>query len=142
MSTRAIERAQAEARQASHDQVRTEHLVLGLLAEPDGIAARAIEALGAPAEQVRAAVVAAFGPAAESVPAYVPFGPHAKKVLELTLREAFRLGHDYVGTEHILLGLLSDEDFGGAKVLVERGVTKDRVETWVVAVLAALTEPQ
>jgi len=131
-------KAQEEARRAGNEQIGTEHLVLGLLHEPDGLAVRALEALGVPADTVRDRTVAILGPAGEAAPAHLPFSPGAKRVRDLTFQEALRLGHNYVGTEHILLGLLSDDTEPGARVLIELGVHKDRVEEWVLDTLRGL----
>ena len=129
--------AQNEARSGSQAEIRPEHLVLGLLAEPEALAARAIVAEGVPLERVREAASAALPPPAEQVPALIPFDVQAKKALELTFREALRLGHNYVGTEHILLALLEQED--GSGVLSGLGLGKSAVEDWIVATLAAIT---
>ncbi len=118
--------AQNEAIAAHHDQIRTGHLVLGLLGEPDGIASRAILAQGVSLEAVRRAVTATLPPAAEHVPALIPYDPRAKKALELTFRQALRMGHNYIGTKHILLALLELED--GAGVLAGLGFEKETVE--------------
>ncbi|MFE4260952.1 Clp protease N-terminal domain-containing protein [Streptomyces sp. NPDC056883] len=128
--------AQNEARAASNTEIRTEHLVLGLLAEPDGLAAHAIADQGVTADDVRAAATAGLPPAAAELPALVPFDASAKKALELTFREALRLGHNYVGTEHILLALLELEN--GTGTLSGLGVDKDAVESWVNDALAAV----
>jgi hypothetical protein len=130
--------AMEEARKARHDHIAGEHIVLGLLHDPDGLGAPAIAALGVPLDAVRDAVAAALGPAADEVPAHIPFTPEAKKILELTFRDALRLGHNYVGTEHILLGVLSQENGLGARVLTELGITKERAEGWLVPVLAKM----
>jgi hypothetical protein len=127
--------AQSEARKAEHDYIGTEHVVLGLLHEPESLAVRAIGALGVSPDDVATAVLAALGPAKENVPEHIPFTPGAKKVLELTIRDALRLGHNYIGTEHILLGLLSDEDALGAQILIGLGITKDAAEAWIVNAL-------
>ena len=111
-----------------------------LLHEPDGLAAQAITALGVSLDAVRDAVTAVLGPAAEEVPAHIPFTPGAKKVLELTVRDALRLGHNYVGTEHILLGVLSDEESRGARALTGLGITKERAEGRLVSLLAERAE--
>jgi hypothetical protein len=124
--------AQTEARRARHDYIAGEHIVLGLLTQPEGLGAKAITALGVPLDAVRDAVVAAYGPAVDDVPEHIPFTPESKKVLELTLREALRLGHNYIGTEHILLGVLSKEDGLGARVLTELGITKELAEGWLI----------
>lgn len=128
--------AQNEARAAGNTEIRTEHLVLGLLAEPDGLAARAVAAQGVAAGDVRAAVTAALPPAVADVPDLIPFDAPSKKALELTFREALRLGHNYVGTEHILLALLELEN--GTGPLSGLGVDKDAVENWVNDALAAV----
>jgi hypothetical protein len=127
--------AQEEARAAGNTEIGTAHLVLGLLGEPEGLAARAIVAQGVPLERVREAATATLPAAADAVPALIPFDPTAKKALELTMREALRLGHQHVGTEHVLLGLLELED--GAGVLAGLGVTKAAVEAAVAEALAA-----
>jgi hypothetical protein len=125
--------AQDEARLAANHQVGTEHLVLGLLHEPAAAAARAIEAQGVSLDQVRAAATAALGPEQEALPAHIPFAKDAKKALQLTLREALRLGDSYVGTEHILLGLLRDEKAAGGRILHGLGVDRERAEEWLLA---------
>ncbi|MGW1586217.1 Clp protease N-terminal domain-containing protein [Streptomyces sp. NPDC002386] len=130
--------AHNEAVAAHHSEGRPEHLVLGLLAEPDGLAAKAITTQGVPLETVRQAAAAALPPAAEDAPDLVPYGPEAKKVLELTFREALRLGHNYIGTEHLLLALLEHEN--GTGVLSGLGVTKAATEEFVGRVLATLLE--
>ncbi|GHB49838.1 hypothetical protein GCM10010377_45960 [Streptomyces viridiviolaceus] len=128
--------AHNEARAARHAEGLPEHLVLGLLAEPDGLAAKAITDQGVTLDAVREAVTAVLPPAAEEAPELVPYGPAAKKVLELTFREALRLGHSYVGTEHILLALLEHEN--GEGVLNGLGITKARTEEWVAEVLSQI----
>ncbi|MCY0946914.1 Clp protease N-terminal domain-containing protein [Streptomyces antarcticus] len=127
--------AQNEARAAGNAEIRTEHLVLGLLAEPDGLAAHALAAQGVSADDLRAASAAALPPAQAEVPELVPFDASAKKALELTFREALRLGHDYIGTEHVLLALLELEN--GTGVLSGLGADKAGVEAWVSDALAA-----
>ncbi|MEU6302606.1 Clp protease N-terminal domain-containing protein [Streptomyces chartreusis] len=126
--------AHNEAVAARNPEGRPEHLVLGLLAEPDGIAAKAITARGVLLDSVRQAAAAALPPAADEVPELVPYGSDAKKVLELTFREALRLGHNYIGTEHILLALLEFEN--GTGVLYGLGITKQEVEQYIVELLA------
>jgi Clp amino terminal domain, pathogenicity island component len=127
--------AQNEARAASNAEITPAHLVLGLLAEPEGLAARAITGRGLTPDAVRAAATATLPPAARELPALVPFDARAKKALELTFREALRLGHNYVGTEHILLALLEQE--GGDGLLSGLGLDKASTETALVAALAA-----
>ncbi|MEU8823182.1 Clp protease N-terminal domain-containing protein [Streptomyces sp. NPDC048636] len=114
--------AQNEARAAANDEIRPAHLVLGLLAEPEALAAKALTAQKLSADAVREAATAALPPAAEPVPDLIPYDAAARKVLELTFREALRLGHDYIGTEHILLALLEFED--GAGPLTALGADK------------------
>lgn len=129
--------SQNEASAARNAEIGPEHIVLGLLAEPDALAAKAIVAQGVPLEKVRTAVTAALPPAVEQVPPLIPYDARGKKAMELTFREALRLGHNYVGTEHILLALLELED--GTGVLSGLGVGKAAAEANIVATLAALT---
>ncbi len=136
---RAIAIAQEEARALQSPQVGSEHLVLGLLSEPEGLAAKAVAALGAAPGQLRSRITSAAVPAATPVPDRVPFGARSKKVLEVALREALRLGHNYIGTEHLLLGVLADADSAGAKALIEAGVTREGATDWLVAALAEIT---
>ncbi|MFJ4278612.1 Clp protease N-terminal domain-containing protein [Streptomyces massasporeus] len=117
-----------------------EHLVLGLLSEPDGLAAKAIVEQGVSLDQVREAATAALPPAVDEVPELVPYGQAAKKVLELTFREALRLGHNYIGTEHILLALLEHEN--GHGLLSGLGIDKERTERYVMAVLEKIAQAQ
>ncbi|MCK8437810.1 ATP-dependent Clp protease ATP-binding subunit [Streptomyces sp. D2-8] len=117
-----------------------EHLVLGLLAEPDALAAKAIVEQGVSLDAVRAAATAALPPAVDDAPELVPYGQAAKKVLELTFREALRLGHNYIGTEHILLALLEHEN--GQGVLSGLGIGKERTERYVAKVLERIARAQ
>jgi hypothetical protein len=119
--------AQNEARAAGNDEIGLPHLILGLLSEPDGLAVKAIQAQGVVPDTIRRTVAATVPPAAGEVPSLIPFGPQAKKALELTFREALRLGHSYVGTEHILLALLELED--GSGILTGLGLDKTATET-------------
>jgi hypothetical protein len=125
---------------ARNPEGRPEHLVLGLLAEPEGLAARALVAQGVTLDTVREAAAAALPPAAEEVPELVPYGSDSKKVLELTFREALRLGHNYIGTEHILLALLEFEN--GTGVLSGLGIEKGPVEAAVAKELEAYVKVQ
>ncbi|GAA2948939.1 Clp protease N-terminal domain-containing protein [Streptomyces griseoincarnatus] len=127
-----------EAQAARNAEMAPEHLVLGLLAEPQGLAAKAITEQGVTVEAVREAARAALPPAAEDAPELVPYNSAAKKVLELTFREALRLGHNYIGTEHVLLALLEHEN--GTGVLSGLGVTKDATERYVAEMLAQYVE--
>jgi len=139
---RTVEAAQEEARELRHDHIFPEHLALGLLDEPEGLAAKAIEALGVSPEAARQALVAALRSAMVDVPVSgrIPFTPRAKKVLELAAREALLFGHNYIGTEHLLLGLLDDEESLGGGALTDLGVTKERARDWLVPALARLAE--
>ena len=132
---RAVIAARQEAIKRRHDRVLPEHLILGLLEEQEGLAARAIAALGVSPEAVRAALGAAL-PAvvipAGVTPGHVPFDSRTLKVLELTLREALALGHNYIGTEHILLGLLEEEESRGGGTLAGLGITKERTLAWLL----------
>jgi hypothetical protein len=133
----AIVQAQEEARGAGHDYIGTEHILLGLLHEPDALAARAMAEQGAPPDRVRAAVTAALGPAVETPPSgHIPFTPRAKKVRELAVRTALRLGHDYIGTEHVLLALFEEGEGVAAQVLAGLGVDGNAAEEWILAALA------
>ncbi|MFF5052266.1 Clp protease N-terminal domain-containing protein [Micromonospora sp. NPDC000663] len=127
--------SQEEARASGHAEIGPEHLVLGLLAEPEGLAARVMAGRGATPEGVRQAVGAALPPPADQVPDLIPYDARGKKALELTFREALRLGHNYIGTEHILLALLEQED--GSGVLSDLGLEKPAVEADLSAALAA-----
>jgi ClpA/ClpB-like protein len=128
--------AQNEAHAAGYDLIGPGHLVLGLLSEPDSFAVRSIVAQGVQPETVRRAVTAALPAPAGQVPALIPFDPQAKKALELTFREALRLGHNYVGTEHILLALLELEN--GTGVLTGLGLDKTATEAYVTDAVASV----
>ncbi|WP_433267452.1 Clp protease N-terminal domain-containing protein [Micromonospora vinacea] len=127
--------SQEEARASGNAEIGPEHLVLGLLAEPEGLAARVLAGRGAGPEAVREAVAAVLPPRVEQVPDLIPYDARGKKALELTFREALRLGHNYIGTEHILLALLEQED--GTGVLTNLGLDKATVEGDLAAALAA-----
>ncbi|MCX4982994.1 Clp protease N-terminal domain-containing protein [Streptomyces sp. NBC_00572] len=129
--------SQNEARNAGNDEILPAHLTLGLLAEPEGLAALWIASQGVTVDQVRETVTATLPPAAAEMPALVPFDTAAKKVLELTFREALRLGHNYVGTEHILLALLEHED--GTGVLTGLGLDKVTAEQQIAETIASAT---
>jgi ATP-dependent Clp protease ATP-binding subunit ClpC len=118
---RVIVLAQEEARMLNHNYIGTEHLLLGLLHEGQGLATQVLESLGIGLEAVREQVEEAVGRGQQAVPERTPFTPQAKKVLELARREAFQLGHHYIGTEHILLGLIREGDGTGARVLAGLG---------------------
>ncbi|MFD6249294.1 Clp protease N-terminal domain-containing protein [Streptomyces roseolus] len=129
--------AQNEAIAARNAETVPGHLALGLLAEPEGLAVLWITSQGVTAEQLREAVTPTLPPAAEEVPSLLPYDAAAKKVLELTFREALRLGHNYVGTEHILLALLEHED--GAGVLSGLGLEKAAAERQISELIASAT---
>ncbi|WMX45409.1 Clp protease N-terminal domain-containing protein [Streptomyces roseicoloratus] len=133
--------AQNEASAARNDKTVPAHLALGLLAEPDGLAGHWISGQGVTPERLREALTATLPPAVEEVPALIPYDAEAKKVLELTFREALRLGHNYVGTEHILLALLEFED--GKGVLAGLGLDKARAEREIAEAIDSLmiTDP-
>ncbi|MGX6601396.1 Clp protease N-terminal domain-containing protein [Micromonosporaceae bacterium Da 78-11] len=123
--------AQEQARERGQAQIGVAHLVLGLIADPTALGARTLAAQGVSLDAVRQTAVATLPPAAESVPALIPFDAHARKALELTFREALRMNHNHVGTEHILLALLELED--GTGVLAGLGVDKATAEAAVLA---------
>ncbi|MEU6921193.1 Clp protease N-terminal domain-containing protein [Streptomyces sp. NPDC046631] len=132
--------AQNEARAAHNDEVGTTHLVLGLLSEPEGLAAAFVKAQGITLEDVRRAATEALPPAVTGeLPEIVPYDAGARKALELTFREALRMGHNYIGTEHILLALLEQED--GAGVLTGLGIDKAAAESGIAEALTLITAP-
>ncbi|MFJ4339120.1 Clp protease N-terminal domain-containing protein [Streptomyces sp. NPDC088915] len=128
--------SQNEATAVGNAEITPSHLVLGLLAEPEGLAAHWITSRGVPLERVREAAAATLPPAVEEPPALVPYDAAAKKVLELTFREALRLGHHYVGTEHVLLALLEHED--GQGVLSGLGLDKATAEREIAETVASI----
>ncbi|MGQ0776833.1 MAG: Clp protease N-terminal domain-containing protein [Pseudonocardiales bacterium] len=132
--------AQNEARAAGNDEIRPEHLVLGLLSEPDALAAASIVAQDVPLDTVRKTVTATLPPAVDQVPELIPFDPQVRKALELTFREALRMGHNYIGTEHILLALLELED--GTGVLAALGINKATTEATITAAVTATHEQE
>jgi len=128
--------AQGEARLLRHDYIGTEHLLLGLLREEEGLAARVLDELGVTLEGVRAQVERTVGRGDDAPPTgQIPFTPRAKKVLELGLREAVSFKHDYIGTEHILLGVARVDEGVGAKILLELGAGPEAVRTRVLGLL-------
>src|SRR5208282_2873760 len=132
---RVVVLAQEEARMLDHNYVGTEHILLGLIHEGTGIAARALESLGISLEAVRQQVEEIIGQGQQAPSGHIPFTPRAKKVLELSLREALQLGHNYIGTEHILLGLIREGDGVAAQVLVKLGADLNRVRQQVIQLL-------
>ena len=135
-SRRVVVLAVEEARLLDHNYIGTEHLLLGLIREGEGVAAKALESLGISLEAVRQRVLEIIGQGQEAPSGHIPFSPRAKKVLELSLREALQLGHDYIGTEHILLGLIREADGVAAQVLVKLGADLNRVRQQVIQLLA------
>jgi Clp amino terminal domain, pathogenicity island component len=133
---RVVVLAQEEAGRLNHNYIGTEHLLLGLIHEGEGIAARALEALGIRLEVVRAEVEEIIGRGSEPPAGRIPFTPRAKKVLELSLREALQLSHSYIGTEHILLGLIREGEGVAAQVLVKLGADLARVRGQVITLLS------
>src|SRR3954469_23904766 len=128
--------AQEEARRLNHNYIGTEHLLLGLIHEGEGVAATALESLGVSLEAVRAQVEEIIGQGQQAPSGHIPFTPRAKKVLELSLREALQLGHNYIGTEHILLGLIREGEGVAAQVLVKLGADLNRVRQQVIQLLS------
>src|SRR5919109_1087294 len=131
---RVVVLAQEEARLLNHNYIGTEHILLGLIHEGEGVAAKALESLGISLEAVRSQVEEIIGQGGSSPSGHIPFTPRAKKVLELSLREALQLGHNYIGTEHILLGLIREGE--GAQVLVKLGADLSRVRQQVIQLLS------
>jgi ATP-dependent Clp protease ATP-binding subunit ClpC len=128
--------AQEEARMLNHNYIGTEHILLGLIHEGEGVAAKGLEALGISLEGVRAQVEEIIGQGQQAPSGHIPFTPRAKKVLELSLREALQLGHNYIGTEHILLGLIREGEGVAAQVLVKLGADLNRVRQQVIQLLS------
>jgi ATP-dependent Clp protease ATP-binding subunit ClpC len=124
--------AQEEARTLSHNHIGTEHILLGLIHEGEGVAAEALEALGISLDAVRQQIEEIIGHGRRTPTGHIPFTPRAKKVLELSLREALQLGHNYIGTEHILLGLIREGKGVAAQVLVRLGADLNRVRQQVI----------
>ncbi|HEX2740084.1 MAG TPA: Clp protease N-terminal domain-containing protein, partial [Rubrobacter sp.] len=124
--------AQDEARHFNHNYIGTEHLLLGLLREDEGVAAQALSSLNVSLDEVREQVESIVGYGEEGTGAQAPFTPRSKKVLELALREALQLGHNYIGTEHILLGLVRESEGVAARVLSNLDVDPDKVRREVV----------
>src|SRR5215469_15161323 len=129
---RVVVLAQEEARLLNHNYIGTEHILLGLIREGQGVAAQVLESLGISLEAVRQHVEEIIGQGQEAPPGHIPFTPRAKKVLELSLREALQLGHNYIGTEHILLGLIREGEGVAAQVLVRLGADLNRVRQQVI----------
>ncbi|HYU59003.1 MAG TPA: ATP-dependent Clp protease ATP-binding subunit [Actinomycetota bacterium] len=136
---RVVVLAQEEARLLNHNYIGTEHILLGLIHEGEGVAAKALESLGISLEAVRQQVEEIIGQGQAAPTGHIPFTPRAKKVLELSLREALQLGHNYIGTEHILLGLIREGEGVAAQVLQKLGADLNRVRQQVIQLLSGYT---
>lgn len=134
--------AQEESKELQHNYIGTEHILLGLIREGEGVAAKALESLGVTFDNARERVVGIIGLGSSPATGHIPFTPRAKKVLELALREALQLGHNYIGTEHILLGLIREGEGVGAQVLIELGADLARVRQQVIMLLENYTAPR
>ena len=132
---RVVVLAQEEARMLNHNYIGTEHILLGLIHEGEGVAAKALQSLGISLEAVRQQVEEIIGQGQQAPSGHIPFTPRAKKVLELSLREALQLGHNYIGTEHILLGLIREGEGVAAQVLVKLGADLNRMRQQVIQLL-------
>jgi ATP-dependent Clp protease ATP-binding subunit ClpC len=138
---RVVVLAQEEARMLNHNYIGTEHILLGLIHEGEGVAAKALESLGISLDGVRTQVTEIIGEGQQAPSGHIPFTPRAKKVLELSLREALQLGHNYIGTEHILLGLIREGEGVGAQVLQKLGADLNRVQQQVIQILSGYEGP-
>jgi ATP-dependent Clp protease ATP-binding subunit ClpA len=134
---RVVVLAQDEARLLNHNYIGTEHILLGLIHEGEGVAAEALESLGISLDAARQQVEEIIGHGQQAPSGHIPFTPRAKKVLELSLRESLQLGHNYIGTEHILLGLIREGDGVAAQVLVRLGAELNRVRQRVIQLIHA-----
>ena len=139
-ASRVVVLAQEEARMLNHNYLGTEHILLGLIREGGGGAAKALESLGISLDAVRQQVEEIIGQGQQAPSGHIPFTPRAKKVLELSLREALQLGHTYIGTEHILLGLIRESDGVAAQVLVKLGADLNRARQQVIQLLVGWRE--
>jgi len=135
---RAVVLAQEQARSLNHNYIGTEHLLLGLLAEGEGVAARALRELGADIETLRSQVLDQVGPGGPAPDDHIPFTPPAKKTMEFSLREALKLGHNYIGTEHLLLGLLRETDGMASQVLTAMDIDLSEARIKVVELLSGM----
>jgi hypothetical protein len=136
---RSIDTAREEARRLKNPEVGSQHLLLGLMSEREGLAAETLEALGCSARAVREMVVASQREESESLPPRIPYSPQAQDVFKVALREALRRGQNYIGTEHLLLGILADDDSAAARILLELGVTRAHAAERLTNALAAVT---
>ena len=132
---RVVVLAQEEARRLDHNYIGTEHILLGLLRDGEGVAVEALDGLGVSLEETRAKVGEIIGHGSDQQSGHIPFTPRAKKVLELSLREALELGTDYIGTEHILLGLIREGQGVAAQVLVDLGAGLDQTREKVLELI-------
>jgi len=133
---RVVVLAQEEAKMLNHNYIGTEHILLGLIHEGEGVAAKSLESLDISLDAVREQVQEIIGQGQQQPTGHIPFTPRAKKVLELSLREALQLGHNYIGTEHILLGLIREGEGVAAQVLVKLGADLNRVRQQVIQLLS------
>lgn len=133
--------AQEEARGLGHDHIGTEHILIGLLREEQGVAARVLDAMGVTLEDVRAEVLRVTGRGDSPATGQIPFTPGGKKALELALREAVAMGHNYIGTEHVLLGVARADEGGGAGILRARGVDPEQLYDEVLRWLSGKRAP-
>jgi ATP-dependent Clp protease ATP-binding subunit ClpC len=140
-SRRVVVLAQEEARNLDHNYIGTEHLLLGLLREHEGVAARALESLGITLEAVRREVEEVIGRGQQAPSGHMPFTPRAKKILELALREALGQGKNYIGTEHILLGLIREGDGLGVQILMKLGAPPEALRARVLELAAEEPDP-
>ena len=134
-SRRVVVLAQEEARMLSHNYIGTEHILLGLIHEGEGVAAKALESLNISLEAVRAQVEEIIGQGQQAPSGHIPFTPRAKKVLELSLREALQLGHNYIGTEHILLGVIREGGGVATQIMTALGADLPRAREVVLALV-------
>ena len=128
--------AQEEARMLGHNHIGTEHILLGLIGEGGGVAALALESLGISLEAVRQQVGGIIGQGQQEPSGHIPFTPRAKKVLELSLREALALGHNYIGTEHILLGLVRENEGVAARILLDFDADAEKIRNEIIRMLS------
>ncbi|QKW09099.1 ATP-dependent Clp protease ATP-binding subunit [Streptomyces sp. NA04227] len=135
----AVMASQNAAREAAHAEIRPAHLVLALLTDPESLGMHAVTALGVPLDDLRRAATESLPAPAAEVPELIPYDTDARKVLELTFRQALRLGHNYIGTEHLLLSLLEHED--GSGPLSDSGLDRERLEAEIVTLIDSLTAP-
>ena len=138
---RVVVLAQEEARMLNHNYIGTEHILLGLIHEGEGVAAKALESMNISLDAVREQVQEIIGQGQAAPTGHIPFTPRAKKVLELSLREALQLGHNYIGTEHILLGLIREGEGVAAQVLQKLGADLNRVRQTVIQLLSGYSGP-